>query len=78
LWEALAIGSIPVLMGNFPVMPTGGSLEEINWDKIVIEVNDADLANLPTRLRAITLGEISERQERGRVAYEMVKAQRCF
>jgi hypothetical protein len=78
LWEALAVGSVPVLLGKFPQMPTGGSLGEIDWDQIVIKVSEAEFANLPTQLRAMTLGEIYERQERGRVAYEMVKAQRCF
>jgi hypothetical protein len=78
LWEALAVGAIPVLLGHLPVLPAGGLLPAVDWDSIVLRVEDDELDNLPQRLRAMPLAERRERQQRGLQAYAMVKAQRCF
>jgi hypothetical protein len=78
LWEALAVGSIPVLLGKFPVLPRGGSLPEIDWDSIVLKVSDNQFAQLPQILRAMPMDEIRTRQKRGMEAYALVREQRCF
>jgi hypothetical protein len=78
LWEALAVGAIPVLLGHQPVLPAGGTLPWVDWDAIVLKVADDALAQLPQRLRAMPLAERRERQQRGMKAYALVKAQRCF
>jgi hypothetical protein len=78
LWEALAVGSIPVLLGNFPVLPMGGSLPEIDWDSIVLKVSDDQFSKLPQILSAMPMDEIRTRQKRGMEAYALVREQRCF
>jgi hypothetical protein len=78
LWESLAAGAVPVLCGPQPAMPQGGTLAPIDWDRIVLRATDEELADLPHRLRAMPLEEVRERQHLGRLAYEAVKAQRCF
>jgi hypothetical protein len=78
LWEAMAVGAVPVLLGAQPLLPLGGSLADIDWDRIVIRVPDEQLLMLPQLLHAIPLAERRERQQRGLKAYAQVKAQRCF
>ena len=78
LWEALAVGSIPVLLGKYPVLPRGGSLPEIDWDSIVLKVSDDQFAQLPQILRAMPMDEIRARQKRGMEAYALVREQCCF
>jgi hypothetical protein len=78
LWEALAVGCIPVLLGELPAMPAGGSLPHIPWDEVVLRIAPDDLTNLPALLRSITPQEVAQRQALGTVAYTMVRAQRCF
>jgi exostosin family protein len=78
LWEALAIGAVPVLLGEFPQLPQGGSLLSIDWKEIVLFVRDEDLPSLPTRLRSMPLEEIRSRSAKGMAAYQAVRMQRCF
>jgi len=78
LWEAMAVGAIPVLLGPKPVLPAGGSLPPIDWDAIVLAVDDADLSTLPARLRAMPAAEREARSQRARAAYALVRAQTCF
>jgi len=78
LWESLAVGSIPVLLGKFPVLPRGGSLPEIDWDSIVLKISDDQLSQLPQILRSMPMAEIRARQKRGIDAYALVREQRCF
>jgi hypothetical protein len=78
LWEALAVGSIPVLLGKFPVLPRDGSLPEIDWDSIVLKVSDDQLPQLPQILRSMPMDEIRALQKRGMEAYALVREQRCF
>jgi hypothetical protein len=78
LWEALAVGSIPVLLGKFPVLPRGGSLPEIDWESIVLKIADDQLPQLPQILRSMPINEVRARQKRGMEAYALVCEQRCF
>lgn len=78
LWESLAVGSVPVLCGPQPMLPVGGSLSPIDWDRIVVRVPDEQLPTLPSLLRAIPMSEVRDRQQRGLRAYAQVIAQRCF
>lgn len=78
LWEALAVGSVPVLLGRYPEMPAGGSLPLIDWDAIVVKVAEADLSRLPEILGAMPIEEVRLRQQRGMEAYALVREQRCF
>lgn len=78
LWEALAVGAVPVLLGEFPQLPQGGSLPSIDWTEIVLFVRDEELSALPMRLRSTPLEEIRSRSAKGMAAYEEVRKQRCF
>jgi len=78
LWEALAVGAVPVLLGVQPMLPKGGSLPAIDWDRIVLRVPDDEISSLPQRLRAIPLPERRQRQQLGLQAYAAVRVQRCF
>jgi Exostosin family len=78
LWEALAVGVIPVLIGSIPAMPKGGSLSKIDWNEIILTISDSDLSNLPNFLRSIDIEEINKRQKLAIEAYNLVKKQTCF
>jgi hypothetical protein len=78
LWESLAVGSVPVLLGHNPWLPTGGTLAPIDWDRIVLRVPDEQIGQLPAMLARMPLDEVRERQRRGMQAYEAVRSQRCF
>ena len=78
LWEALATGAIPVLLGPQPALPAGGSLPAIDWDAIVLRVPDDAIDDLPRLLRALPIDEVRRRQRQGLQAYRLVKSQCCF
>lgn len=78
LWESLAVGSIPVLLGPSPRLPEGGTLQSIDWESIVIRITDSQIPDMPTILRGISLDEVRRRQRAGMDAYEKVREQRCF
>ena len=78
LWESLAVGAVPVLCGPQPALPSGGSLPAIDWDRIVVRVEDERIGTLPALLKAMPMSEIRNRQQLGMKAYEQVMAQRCF
>lgn len=78
LWESLAVGAVPVLCGPQPALPAGGNLKEIDWDRIVVRVPDEQIAALPSKLKAMPMSEVRDRQQRGLRAYAQVVAQRCF
>lgn len=78
LWEALATGAVPVLLGPQPALPAGGSLPPIDWDAIVLRVPDAAVDDLPRLLRALTIDDLRRRQQLGMQAYRLVQSQRCF
>lgn len=78
LWEALAVGAIPVLLGDQPLMPNGGSLSPIDWDAIVVRVPTEQMDHLPQLLGNMPLSERRARQRLGLKAYEAVRVQRCY
>jgi hypothetical protein len=78
LWEAMAVGAIPVLIDEPPLFPQGGSLPPIDWDKIVIQLSVEDIPNLPLILRKIPMEEIKTRQRLAMEAYAQVREMRCF
>ena len=78
LWEALATGAIPVLLGPQPALPTGGTLPPIDWDDIVLRVPDPAIPDLPGLLRALPVDELRRRQRQGMQAYRLVQSQCCF
>lgn len=78
LWEALAVGAIPVLLGEQPLMPAGGSLEPIEWERAIVRINDLQLAQLPNILRAFTARELMAMQAQGLEFFTRVSQQTCF
>jgi hypothetical protein len=78
LWEALATGAVPVLLGPEPALPSGGNLPAIDWDAIVLRFDDDRITALPALLRGIPLPERRRRQQLGLQAYALVREQRCF
>lgn len=78
LWEALAVGAIPVLVDDPPAFPEGGSLPLIDWSHIVIQLTPEDIPDLPRILRAFSLEEISQRQRLAIEAYRHIRDMRCF
>jgi hypothetical protein len=78
LWEALAVGAVPVLLGPEPALPRGGSLPPIDWDAIVLRVPDEQVSELPAILSTIPLYDVRRRQRLGMEAFAQVRGQRCF
>ncbi len=78
LWESLAIGSVPVLLGPAPALPCGGSLLPIDWDQAVLRIGAEQIDCLPNLLRSIPLARVRHMQKSGMAAYAMVNQQRCF
>ena len=78
LWESLAVGSVPVLLGPLPMMPRGGSLPPIDWDEIVLRIADHQVAELPLLLRSMPIDEVRRRQRLGLQAFAQVQEQSCF
>jgi hypothetical protein len=78
LWEALAVGAIPVLLGEVPILPQGGSLPPIDWDSIAVRIEDSLLPELPRLLQQMSMDEIRVRQQKAMAAYALVCGQRCF
>ncbi len=79
LWEALAVGAIPVLLGAMPELPSGGTLPPLDWEAVLLRFPDPfDLRELPQRLRQVSQAERIERQRLGMAAFAAVCGQRCF
>ncbi len=78
LWESLAVGSVPVLLGPAPALPQGGTLPPIDWEAIVMRVPDDRITDLPRILSALPIDEVRRRQQLGLQAYQWVRSQRCF
>jgi hypothetical protein len=78
LWEALAAGAVPVLLGPPPRLPDEGVAADIDWDRIVLRVPEEAIPDLPARLAAIPLVDVAQRQQRGMDAYQQLRELRCF
>jgi hypothetical protein len=78
LWESLAAGSVPVVIGPVPELPRGGSLAPIDWESIIIFTDEKQVSDLPGMLREIPTEEIRRRQDLGMQAYAKVREQICF
>jgi len=59
-------------------MPIGGSLEPIDWKKIVLNLEGDEVGSLPQSLRKMSFDEIKERQVLARKAYAQVRDMTCF
>lgn len=77
LWEALAVGAIPVLLDEAPLLPQGGSLPPIQWSEIVIQFTKRDIPNLPLLLRKIPTSEIIHRSSLATQAYAQMQTMSC-
>jgi len=78
LWEAMAVGAIPVLLDEPPAYPAGGILPLIDWNRIVIQLSLSDIPMLPLLLRRIPQAEVLTRQRLAIEAYRHVRQLRCF
>lgn len=78
LWEALAVGAVPVLFDEYLVLPSGGSLCDIPWDEILIRIEYSNLKELPNVLRSYSNEKILEMQKLGKMASHLVLCQTCF
>ncbi len=78
LWESLAVGSIPILLGEIPAFPKGGSLDDIDWMSICYNFTHMPIEKLPQFLRSIPINEIYKRQKTALEAYAKNKRHTCF
>ena len=76
LWEALAVGAIPVLLGDGGSLPEG--LEGPEGEAIVLRHPAHDLASLPQRLESLPAAEIAARSARALEAHRTRQRAVCF
>lgn len=75
LWESLAVGAVPVLLGPRPRMPLSEGPDAIDWGAIVIQVQDGELAALPERLVRVPPQEVDRRSRAGKAAFTRTRQQ---
>ncbi|MEB3255352.1 MAG: exostosin family protein [Synechococcaceae cyanobacterium] len=73
IWEALAVGAIPVLLGEGPALPEG-----IDWEAIVLRHPLEQLESLPEQLAALPDAEIEARSALALAAHRQRQAAVCF
>jgi hypothetical protein len=73
LWDSLAVGTIPVLLGDELALPEG-----IDWEAIALVHPPAELDTLPRRLAAMPEQEIQQRSERALEAHRLRLGAVCF
>jgi hypothetical protein len=79
LWESLAVGAIPVLLGVAPELPERDREgRKIRWNEIVIRAEGAPLDELAGRLRAVPVEELRRRSRDCRKVFDDLAQQRCF
>ena len=76
LWDALAVGAIPVLLDGGAALPDG--LEGPAGEAIVLHHPAADLASLPERLERLAATEIAARSARALDAHQRRQRAVCF
>ena len=76
LWEALAVGSVPVLLGHHPRLP---DLSDacFGWDDALIRYH-GELRDLPRYLAQFSMDEVRRRQQLCQQAYRAMRVLRCF
>lgn len=77
-WESLAVGSIPVLLGIVPALPSVGFPDKIKWNSVCYDCSCMPIEDIPAFLRSISKQEIMERQKRSLEAYQLSKKKICF
>lgn len=68
LWEALSVGSVPVILSDHLVLPNLAELTQgrwTEWEDIVIFHSESDLESLPDRLSQVSMDEIERRSAAG-------------
>lgn len=78
LWESLAVGTIPVLLGDAPLLPELNFPNDLDWNSIVVQTYNDDLARLPNFLRSFSEAELLQRQQNCFLAYRLASRQHCF
>jgi hypothetical protein len=81
LWQSLAAGCIPVLVGERPELPalsTGAESDLPDWDEVVIVHPANDRPGLEHRLAAISSEEGRHRQILGLKLIQLVGRMTCF
>jgi glycosyltransferase involved in cell wall biosynthesis len=71
-WEALAVGSIPVLLADTLELP-----ENKLWDETIIIIKESNIENLDNILRKIPEDEIKERSKKCIELYNFYKNNYC-
>lgn len=78
LWESLATGSIPVLLGVWPNLPELPRESTVQWDDALIRCTEEGFPFLLSKLRATSLIERRTRQLNCMRLFEILKAIPCF
>jgi hypothetical protein len=72
-WDSLAVGAIPILLGDPLTLPSG-----IDWDGIALVHPTGELEDLPQRLEAMPEEEIRQRSARALEAHQRRRGAVCF
>lgn len=78
IWEALAVGAIPVLIDPPPKWPTFQHAPHVDWNTAVVQISPQEVNNLPLLLRNIPYSEIHRRQQLCMSLYEIARSARCY
>lgn len=78
LWESLAVGAIPVILGPAPTLPKVRHDQCAQWSDIVLFHDEHELNSLNQVLAAISESERIRRQALCLRIYEQLKNQACF
>lgn len=60
-WEALSIGSIPVLLADTLELPTLPETTNLHWENAIIRIKESDVHKIPSILNSIDNDEIKSR-----------------
>jgi hypothetical protein len=80
LWESLGIGAIPVVLSDryeFPC-PERMGLASLSWNQGVIDMPEAEVADLDIQIRALSLEKKQGLQAGGRRLFEASRGLCCF
>jgi Exostosin family len=80
-WEAMAVGSIPILLNDSLELPELASLSQgrfKEWQELILIHPEADLESLPERLQKIPQTEIESRSQYCRDVMVLLQDKCCF